>query len=79
MVKVSIGISQESMVDRIIRNVGVRITRSGFATYIDKQYNGISAYMLKMKWGIGLDTENDTLQFTTQDNGISALKSLTWW
>ena len=65
------------MMDILISKVRVKITRSRFAAYIYKQHHGISANLLEIKWGIGLDKANWTLQSTTQDNARSALKPLT--
>ena len=65
------------MVYILINKVRVRRTRSGFATYTDKQHHGISTDLLAIKWGIGLDKAKQTLQSTTQDNVRSALKPLT--
>ena len=77
MLKVSTELAQNLMVDRIISNVRFRRTRSGYATYTDNQHHGISTDLLARKWGIGLDKEKRTLQYVTQDNVISALKTLT--
>ena len=76
MANVSIGISQDLMVDRLIRNTRVRRKISGYATYTDNQYYGISADLLARNGGIGLDEEKRTFQSTTQDNVRSALKPL---
>ena len=65
MEKFSIGLYQDLMVDILIIKVRFKRTRSVFATYTDKQHHGISAYLLTRKWGIGLDKEKQTLQFTT--------------
>ena len=74
----SIGMDQYLMLDRLIIKVRVKRTRSRFATYTDKRHHAISAYILVIKWVIGLDKANRILQSTTQDNVRSALKSLTW-
>ena len=66
----SIGLAQDLMVDRLISKVRVKITRSGFITYTDKQHHGISTDLLATKWGIGIDKAKRTLQSTTQDNVI---------
>ena len=55
MAKFSVGLAQEFMADKLISKVRVNITRSGFATYIDKQHHWISAEPLARKWGIRLD------------------------
>ena len=75
----SIGISQDLMVDRSIRNVRVRIIRSKYYNYTDKLHHGIITYLLVSKWGILLDKENHTLQSTIKDNVRSSLKPLIRW
>ena len=62
MENVSIGMDQDLMVNRLISKVRVKITRSGFATYTDKQHYGISADLLAKKWGIGIDKAKRTHQ-----------------
>ena len=56
------------MVYILISNVRVKRTISVFANYTDKQHHGISADLLAIKWGVGLDKAKRTLQSTTQDN-----------
>ena len=77
MENVSIGLAQYLMEDRLISNVRVKRTRSGFANYTDKLHHGISADILAIKWEVGLDKAKRTLQSTTQDNVRSDLKPLT--
>ena len=77
MENVSIGMNQGLMVYILISKVRVKRTRSVLETYTDKQHHGISADLLAIKWGIGLDKAKQTLQSTTQDNVRSALKPLT--
>ena len=77
MENVSIGTAQDFMVDILISNVRVRITRSGYATYTDKRQRGISDDLLARKLFILLDKDNHTLKSTTQDNVISALMPIT--
>ena len=43
------------MVDRLIRKVRVKRTRSGSTTYTDKQDHGISDDLLERIWVIGID------------------------
>ena len=62
MVNVSIGLANDLMVDILIIKFRVKRTRSGFATYIDKQHYGISFDLLARKWGIGIDKAKRTLQ-----------------
>ena len=73
----SIGLAQDLMVDRLIIKVRVKISRSGFATYICKRHRGISTNLLAKKWGIRIDKAKRTLQSTNHDNLISDLKPLT--
>ena len=68
MDNVSIGMDQEFMVERLIIKDRVKITRSRFATYIDKRHHGISADLLAIKWGIGLEKAKQAFQSTTQDS-----------
>ena len=77
MKNISIGLAQDLMLDRSIIRVRVNRTRSGFATYTYKRHHGISADMLERKWGIVLDKANQNLQYTTLDNLISSVKTLT--
>ena len=77
MANVSIGLAQGLMVERLISKIRIKITRSGFATYTDKQHHGISADILTRKWGIVIDEAKQTIQSTTQDNVRLALKPLT--
>ena len=62
MENVSIGLDQDLMVDILISKVRVKIPRSGFAIYTDRKHHGISADILAIKWGIGLDKANMNLQ-----------------
>ena len=78
MANVSIGLAQDLMVERLISKVRVKRTRSGFTTYTDNQHHEISTDLLARKWGLVIDKTKQTPQSTTQDNVISALKSLTW-
>ena len=77
MSNVSNGMAQDLVVDRWISNFRVKRTRSRFAINTDKQHHGISADLLARKWGIGIYKANNNLQYTTQNNLISALKTLT--
>ena len=77
MANVSIEMSQDLMVDRLIIKVRVKRTRSGFTTYTYKRHRRISANLLAIKWRVVLDKAKRTLQSTTQDNVRSALKPLT--
>ena len=72
------GLSQYLMVEILIRNVRIRRTRSGYATYKYKQHHEIGADLLAQEWGIGLDKVKLTLQSTTKDNMRLETKTLTW-
>ena len=78
MENVSIGLSHGLMVERLIIKVRVKRTRTGFVTFADKQHYGISADILAIKWGIGIDKAKRTLKSTIPDNVISSLNPLTW-
>ena len=74
---VFIGLAHDLMVNRLISKIRVKIPRSGFATYTDKQHHKISADLLVIKWRVGIDKAKRTPQTTTHDNFRSALKPLT--
>ena len=65
------------MVGRLLRNVRVGRTRSGYATYIYKGHHGISIDILERKCGLGIDKSKRTLQSKTQGSVRSPLKPLT--
>ena len=64
-------------VDILTSKVRVKRKIIGFATYTNKRHHGISADLLARKCGIGIYKTKRTLQSTTQDHVISALKPLT--
>lgn len=66
IVNVSLGLAHDLMVDRLISNVKVSKTRTGYATITDDRHHGISAELLAQKWGIGLEKAKATLKCTTQ-------------
>ena len=74
----SIGLDKYLMVYKLISKVRVKIIRSGFANYTDNRHHGISADLLAIKWGIGIDEAKRTLKSRTRDNVRSDLKPLTW-
>ena len=53
------------MMNRLISKVRVKKTRSGLATYTDKQHHGITIDILAIKWFIGLDKAKRNLQSRT--------------
>ena len=55
MKKIFIGLSHELVVDRLIINFKVRITRSGYSTYTDNKHQGIRSDILTRTWGVVLD------------------------
>ena len=58
------------MGDMLISKIRVKRRRGGFATCTYKRHHGMSADLLAIKWGIGLDKEKRNLQSKTQDNVI---------
>ena len=60
MVNVSIGLAQDIMVDRIIVNITVSMTKKGYATITNERHHLVTLELLARKWGIGLENEKDT-------------------
>ena len=77
MVNVSIGLSQDLMVDRLIGNIRVSMTKKGYAAITNKKHHSITPELLASKWGIGLEKAKETLKATTQDCIRSDLLPLT--
>ena len=77
MVNVSIGLAQDLMVDRIIVNITVSMTKKGYATIKNERRHLVTSELLARKWGIGLENAKETLKATTQECIRSALLPLT--
>ena len=67
MENVSIRISQDLIIGRLIINVRVIRIRIIYATYTEKFHHSISSDLLARKRGIGLENSNCTLESTMQE------------
>ena len=76
MVNVSIRLSQDLMVDRIIGSIKVSMTKKGYATITNERHHSITPELLVRRWGIGLEKSKETLKATTQDSICSYLLPL---
>ena len=56
-VNLSIGLAHDLMVDRIIGNIRVSMTKKGYATITTERHHSVTTELLAMKWGIGLEKE----------------------
>ena len=54
MVNISVGLSRDLMVDRIIGNIRVSMTKKVYTTIKNKRHYSVTPELLAMKWGIGL-------------------------
>ena len=77
MVNLSIGLAQELMLDRLIWNIRVSMTKKGYATITNERRHSVTPELLAMKWGIGLGKAKETLKVTNQDCICSTLLPLT--
>ena len=55
MVNDSIGLDQYLMVDRLIENIRVPMTKKGYAKITNERHHSIKPELLMRKWGIGLE------------------------
>ena len=51
----SIGLSQDLMVDRLIVNIRVSMTKLGYSTITDERHHSVITELFEMNWGIGLE------------------------
>ena len=77
MVNVSIWLAQHLMVDRLIGNIRVSMTKKGYATITNERHHSVKPELLAKKWGIGLEKAKETLKATTKDCNISYILTLT--
>ena len=54
MVNVSVGLSQDFMVGKLIRNSRVYMTKKGYSTITNERQQLVTLELLARKWGIGL-------------------------
>ena len=67
MIDTNSGLAQDTMAERLISNVHVRINTKRVAlTITDERHHGKNPELLAWKWGIGLEKAKQTLKATTQ-------------
>ena len=57
MVNSSIVLTQYNMVDRLIWNIRVSMTKNGYASITNEGHQLVTPELLVRKWGIGLKNE----------------------
>ena len=67
MVNFSIELAQDLMMDRILGNIKVYITKNGYATITNERHHLVTPELLTRKWGIGLEKAKETLEKKTQE------------
>ena len=77
MFNVSIGLTQDLMLDRLIGNIRVSMTKGGYATIKNERHPLVPPELLERKWGIGLKNSKWKLKAKTQDSISSALRPIT--
>ena len=83
MVDVSLSLTQDLLLDRLMANVKVKMSEvkvSGVncsSAITNKRHHEVSPELLAQKWGIGLDKAKATLKCTTQKVTRSAILPLT--
>ena len=76
MVNVSIWLAQHLMVDRLIGNIRVSMTKKGYATITNERQHQVTPELLVRKWRIGLEKKKCTLKAKTWECICSALLNL---
>ena len=67
MINTNSGLVQDTMAERLVSNMHVRINAKGVASTItNKRHHGKNPELLAQKWGIGLEKAEQTLKATTQ-------------
>ena len=77
MENVSIGLTQNLMVGRIIGNIRVSMTEKRYAKIKNEMHRSVTPKLLAKKWVIGLEKAKETVKATTQDFISSSLLPLT--
>ena len=67
MVNFSIGLYQYLVVDRIIGNIRVSMTKKLYTTIKNESHHLVTQELLARKWVIGLKNSKETLKATTQE------------
>ena len=76
LAQVSLGMTQDTIDQRLLANVNVKLSRYGYATITNDRHHGVSPQLLAQKWGIGLEKAKATLKCTTQKVTRSATMPL---
>ena len=77
MLNVSFRLAQYLIVDMLIGNIRVFMTKKGYATITNKRHHLVTPELLENKWGIGLEKAKEILRKTTRDCISSDLLTLT--
>ena len=77
MVNVSIGLAQDLMVDRLLGNTRVSMTKKGYRKITKERNHLVTLELLASKWGIALEKSKYAFTGTTQDCIRSALLPIT--
>ena len=77
MVTFSFGLAHDLMVERLIVNIRISMTKKGYTTIKNKIHHLVPPKLLVKKWIIGLEMAKEMLNATTQDCIFSSLLPLT--
>ena len=55
------------MVDRLMGNIRVSMTKKVYATITNERHHSVTPELLARKWGIGLENPKEKFRATTQD------------
>ena len=73
MVPVLIGLAKDIMLDRLISNIKVSMTKKDYATITNKRHHLVTPELLDRKWGICTEKAKEKLKATTKDCILSYL------
>ena len=73
IVNVSIGLAQDIMVEKLIGNIRVSITKKGYAIITNERHHLVTPELLDRKWGICTEKAKEKLKATTKDCILSYL------
>ena len=59
MVNVSTGLAQDIIVDRLIQNIQVSMTKKGYAKITNERHHLVTPKLLARKWGMGLEKKKN--------------------
>ena len=64
MVPVLIGLAKDIMLDRLISNIKVSMTKKDYATITNKRHHLVTPELLAVKWGKDLEKAKEQLKAT---------------